>query len=223
MLKKGVKLPIPRAKVVIVDDHPAVREALAIRISSQADLEICGEASDVLDALQVIANTNPDVVVVDIALKTGNGVDLIKRVKDRNSKARMIVWSMFQEELYAERALRAGAMGYLTKEQATSEIIDAIHHILEGRMYLSAEMTEKLLKQATGAASPNASPIDSLSDRELEVFRLIGQGLRNQEIANQLHLSVKTVETYRDRIKDKMALKDSVELNRSALQWILGD
>lgn len=223
MPKKLARLAIPKAKVVIVDDHPAVREALAIRISSQPDLEICGEAGDFAEALQVISATDPDVVVLDIALKNGSGIDLIKRLKERTHKVRMIVWSMFQEELYAERALRAGAMAYLTKEQATSQIIDAIRHIREGRMYLSADMTEKLLKQAVGRTIPTeaSTTLDILSDRELEVFRLIGQGLKNQDIAGQLHLSVKTVETYRDRIKEKLSLKDSMELNRSALQWIL--
>jgi DNA-binding NarL/FixJ family response regulator len=213
----------PAAKVLIVDDHPAVREALTLRVSAQPDLEVCGEAADTAEALQLAAATDPDVVVIDIALKTGNGIDLIKRLKERNAKVRAIVWSMYSEDLYAERAPRAGAMGYINKEQATSKIIEAIRQVLAGRVYLSAAMTEKLLKRTVGRAGPDSSrsPIDALSDRELEVFRLIGQGLKSQEIAAQLHLSVKTVETYRDRIRQKLALSDGTQLARCALQWML--
>jgi DNA-binding NarL/FixJ family response regulator len=210
-------------KVLIVDDHPAVREALAIRISSEPDLEVCGEADDLGDALQVAAATNPDLAVIDIALKTSSGIELIKRLKARSEKIRMIVWSMYGEELYAERALRAGAVGYLTKEKGTSQIIDAIRDVLAGNVYLSAGMTMKLLKRTVGQSPEDSSQsgIDALSDRELEVFRLIGQGLKTQEIALQLHLSVNTVETYRDRIRAKLHLRDGLELTRCALRWAL--
>jgi DNA-binding NarL/FixJ family response regulator len=213
----------PAAKVLIVDDHPAVREALTIRIATQADLEVCGEAADANEALRLAAATDPDVAVIDIGLKTGNGIDLIKRLKARNGKVRTIVWSMYSEDLYAERALRAGAMGYINKEQATGKIIDAIRQVLGGKVYLSADMTEKLLKRAVGQAGPDfgRSPTDTLSDRELEVFRLIGQGVKTQDVAAQLHLSIKTVETYRDRIREKLDLKDGAELARCALQWVL--
>jgi DNA-binding NarL/FixJ family response regulator len=213
----------PAAKVLIVDDHPAVREALIIRIAAQPDLEVCGEAADTAEALQLGAATGPDVAVIDIALKTGNGIDLIKRLKARNHAVRAIVWSMYSEDLYAERALRAGAMGYINKQHATSEIIDAIRQVLDGKIYLSAAMTEKLLKRAVGHPGQDSgrAPIDTLSDRELDVFRLIGQGRKTQEIAEQLHLSVKTVETYRDRIREKLGLTDGGGLARCALQWTL--
>ncbi len=216
------KTPKP-ARVLIVDDHPAVREALALRIAAQPDLEVCGEAADANEALRLAATLDPDVAVIDIGLKIGNGLDLIKRLKARDGKVRMIVWSMFGEDLYAERALHAGAMGYITKEQATGKIIEAIRQILEGKVYLSAAMTEKLLKRKVGQAGPDAgrSPIDCLSDRELEVFRLIGQGIKTAGIAEQMHLSIKTIETYRDRIRVKLDLSDGTELARSATQWVL--
>jgi DNA-binding NarL/FixJ family response regulator len=191
-----------RAKVLIVDDHPAVREALMIRISQVPGLEVCGQAEDVGDALRLIDETKPDVAIVDIALKTGDGIDLIKRIKARNDDVRMLVWSMYGEDLYAERALRAGANGYITKEHATDRIVDAIREVLAGKVYLSPAMSEKLLQRTVGAGRKRAQPtIDMLSDRELEVFRLIGRGVKTAEIAAQLHLSVRTVWTYRDRIR----------------------
>jgi DNA-binding NarL/FixJ family response regulator len=208
------------ARVLIVDDHPAVREALAIRISRESGLKVCGEAADVPEALRLVETTDPDVAVIDIALKTGDGIDLIRRIKSRDQTISMLVWSMYGENLYAERALRAGAMGYLDKEQATSTIIEAIRHVLGGKVYLSPAMTEKLLKRSVGQ-DPGRMPIDSLSDRELEVFRLIGQGVKTQEIAVHLHLSPKTVETYRDRIREKLDLSDGSELARSAFQWVI--
>jgi DNA-binding NarL/FixJ family response regulator len=211
------------ARVLIVDDHPAVREALAIRISTQRDLEVCGEAADMAEALRLIAATDPDVAVIDIALKDGNGIDLIKRIKDRNDRVRMLVWSMYGEDLYAERALRAGALGYLNKEHATDEIVNAIRQVLAGKVYLNRIMTEKLLKRAVGDTGPSLerSPVEALSNRELEVLRLIGQGLKTQEVAERLHLSPKTVETHRDRIRAKLDLKDGHELGRYAQRWVL--
>jgi DNA-binding NarL/FixJ family response regulator len=224
MAKSKIKASKPAARVLIVDDHPAVREALGIRIAAQPDLEVCGEAADANEALRLAATTDPDVAVIDIALNAGNGIDLIKRLKARNNKFRAIVWSMYSEDLYAERALRAGAMGYLSKQHATGKIIEAIRQVLGGRVYLSAAMTEKLLKRSVGQAGQDSgrSPIDTLSDRELDVFRQMGQGRKTQEIAAQLHLSIKTVETYRDRIREKLDLKDGAELAQCAVQWVLG-
>lgn len=211
------------ARVLIVDDHPVVREALAIRIGQEADLEVCGEAADLAEALEVAASTRPDIAVVDIALKTASGIDLIKRLKARDEDTLIIVWSMYGEDLYAQRALRAGARGYITKEQATGKIIEAIRLVLDGKVYLSPAMTDKLLKRAAGLSgmSPASSAIDSLSDRELDVFRLIGKGTKTADIASGLHLSVKTVETYRDRIRTKLDLSDGTELSRCAVQWVL--
>jgi DNA-binding NarL/FixJ family response regulator len=212
-----------RARILIVDDHPAVREALASRIGRQPDLEVCGEAADMSEALRLVADTQPDLAVVDISLKTGSGIDLIKRIKDRNDGVRMLVWSMHSESLYAERALRAGALGYINKDQATDKIVEAIRRVLEGKVYLSDAMAEKMLHRAVGRGRKEVtlSPLDVLADRELEVFHLIGQGVKTMEIAERLHLSVKTVETYRDRIRQKLDLSDGTKLAHYATQWVL--
>jgi DNA-binding NarL/FixJ family response regulator len=223
MTKSGSKTSKPAARVLIVDDHPVVREALAIRISRETDLEVCGEAADVAEAIQLAATTHPDVAVIDLSLKSGSGIDLIKRLAQRNEKLVMIVWSMYSEDLYAERALRAGAMGYINKEQATSTIVEAIRHVLNDKVYLSPAMTAKLLKRRIGSSAkePDHLAIDSLSDRELDVFRLIGQGVKSAEIAARLHLSIKTIETYRERIRQKLGLADGTRLAHYATQWAL--
>jgi DNA-binding NarL/FixJ family response regulator len=212
-----------RARVLIVDDHPAVREALAIRIGRQRDLEVCGEAGDMGEALRLVVDAQPDVIVVDISLKDGNGIDLIKRVKDRNDQVRILVWSMHSEALYAERALRAGALAYINKDQATDRIVEALRRVLAGKVWLSEAMTERMLQRNVGAGreAVGRSPLDALADRELEVFRLIGEGAKTAEIAKRLHLSVKTVETYRDRIRQKLNLSDGTKLTHYATQWVL--
>jgi len=212
-----------RSRVLIVDDHPAVREALALRIGRQSDLEVCGEAADMSEALKLVAETRPDVAVVDISLKTSNGIDLIKRIKDRDDRVRMLVWSMHSESLYAERALRAGALGYINKDQATDRIIEAIRRVLEGKVWLSEAMAERMLHRAVGAGRKEVtlSPLEILADRELEVFRLIGDGVKTGDIAERLHLSVKTIETYRDRIRQKLNLSDGTKLTHYATQWVL--
>jgi DNA-binding NarL/FixJ family response regulator len=215
--KQAVVAP---AKVLVIDDHPAVREGLALRISQHDDLQVCGEAEDVAEALRLSSELDPDIIITDISLKKSDGIDLIKRIKARNPNARILVWSMHSESLYADRALRAGAMGYITKEHATEQIIDAVRQVLAGNLYLSPAMRERLLSRvAGGALTQAATTVDELTDRELQVYRLIGKGVKTQEIAEQLHLSVKTVETYRDRIKKKLELKDATELIRSAALW----
>jgi DNA-binding NarL/FixJ family response regulator len=210
------------SRVLIVDDHPAVREALALRIGMQCDLEVCGEAADIAEAVRLVGESRPDVAVLDISLKTGNGLDLIKRISDRADTIRILVWSTHSEALYAERCLRAGALGYVNKDQATDKIVDAIRRVLEGKVYLSDEMAEKMLHRAVGDGKDvTRSPLDALADRELEVFRLIGGGVKTAEIAERLHLSVKTVETYRDRIRKKLDLSDGTKLAHYATQWAL--
>ena len=212
-----------RARVLIVDDHPAVREALAMRIVRQADLEVCGEAADVGEALRLVADTKPDVAIVDISLKSGCGIDLIKRIKDKNETIRMLVWSTHSELLYAERALRAGALGYVSKDQATDKIVEAIRRVLEGKVYLSDAMVETMLHRTVGDERKEImrSPLDSLANRELEVFRHIGEGLKTAKIADRMHLSVKTIETYRDRIREKLDLSNGTELAHYATKWML--
>lgn len=219
------KQPEKRARVLIVDDHPAVREALAVRIGRQPDLEVVGEAADVGEALRLLEETRPDVVIVDITLKSGDGIDLIKRIKNRDDHVCILVWSMHAESLYAERALRAGALGYVNKDQATDTIVEAIRRVLEGKVWLSEGMAERLLRRAVGGGRKGVarSPLDALADRELEVFRLIGRGVKTADIADRLRLSVKTIETYRDRIRQKLNLSDGTKLAHYATQWVLED
>jgi DNA-binding NarL/FixJ family response regulator len=214
---------IKRARVLIVDDHPAVREALASRIRRQTDLEVCGEAADMAEALRLVAATQPDVAVVDISLRASDGIELIKRIRDRPGAIRVLVWSMHSESLYAERALRAGALGYVNKDQATDTILEAIRRVLEGRIWLSEAAAERMLRRAVGPAGQETtrSPLDSLADRELAVMCLIGEGVKTSEIAKRLSISVKTVETYRDRIRRKLNLADRSELTHYAIQWML--
>ena len=178
-------------KVLIVDDHPAVREGLAVRIASQPDLEVCGQAADTAEAMKLVEAARPDVVVVDIQLKTGNGLDLVERIKAHDKSIRILVWSMYPDAMYAQRALHAGALGYINKEHATGRIVEAIRRVRDGKIYLCEETAEQLLGQAVGRAKHRkASGVESLSDRELEVFRLIGQGLTTSQIAHRLHRSV---------------------------------
>jgi DNA-binding NarL/FixJ family response regulator len=212
-----------RARVLIVDDHPAVREALGIRIAQTPDLEVCGQAEDMAEALRLVDELEPDIAIVDISLKAGDGIDLIKRVRNRKGNVRTLVWSMYGEDLYAERALRAGADGYITKEHATGDIVEAIRHVLAGKLYLSQATGQTLLQRSVGRRKKAGQQpaIDTLSDRELEVLRLIGQGVKTDEIAAQLHLSVRTVWTYRDRIRDKLQLRDAVDLVRYATRWMM--
>jgi DNA-binding NarL/FixJ family response regulator len=212
-----------KSRVLIVDDHPAVREALALRIGQQPDLEVCGEAADQGEALRLIAGAMPDVAVVDITLKKGSGIDLIKRIRERDERVRVVVWSMHSEALYAERALRAGALGYVNKDQATDRIVDAIRSALGGKVYLSEAMTTRVLQRAVGGAPETItpSPLSVLADRELEVFRLIGEGVKTADIGERLHLSVKTIETYRDRIRRKLDLSDGTMLVHYATRWVL--
>ena len=212
-----------RSRVLIVDDHPAVREALSLRIGLQRDLEVCGEAADMGEALRLVAETRPHLAVVDIKLKTSDGIDLIKRIKGRYDYVRILVWSAHSEALYADRALRAGAQGYVNKDQATDRIIEAIRRVLEGKVWLSEAMTERMLQRTVGGGRDEMtrSPLNVLADRELEVFRLIGEGVKTAEIAERLHLSIKTVETYRDRIRQKLELDDGTKLARYATEWVL--
>jgi len=208
---------------LIVDDHPAVREGLVWRIARQPDLTVCGEAADFADALRLVETTGPDVVVIDISLKSGSGIDLVKRIKGRDSSIRMLVCSMYPDSLYAERALRTGALGYINKEKTTGHILDAIRSVRRGEIYLSDETTQRLLHRTVGhSASPGLS-VESLSDRELEIFKLIGEGRGTSEMADLLHLSVHTVETYRRRIRLKLNIRTASEVVHAATQWALVD
>ena len=210
-----------KAKILIVDDHPGVREGLAMHLATQPDLEVCGEAEDMAGALALLASAQPDVAIIDIALKNSNGIELIRRIKDRHDPVRILVWSMYPESLYAERALRAGAQGYLNKGQATRHVLDAIHAILQGRVYVSGVLADQLLQGVVGRRPEERPAIDNLSDRELEAFQLIGEGLTTESIAEKMHVSPKTVETFRARIKEKLGITNLTELIQRASQWVV--
>lgn len=212
----------PKFRILIVDDHPLVRRGLRELIQNEPDLEVCGDAAGATEALQMLDATNPDLVIIDIFLKEGHGIELIKQIKARNERVKMLVSSMHDEALYAERVLRAGAMGYINKQEASDNVLHAVRQVLRGKVYLSAKMTERMLRGVLSAReATERPPIDRLTDRELEVFELIGQGLTARQIANQLHLSVKTIETHRENIKTKFNIKSAAELSRHAMQWVL--
>ena len=213
-----------RAGILLVDDHPIVIEGLTQLINQQQDLIVWGEASDSLGALKAIETLKPNLAIVDISLKNGSGLDLIKSLQQRFPKLPILVLSMHDESLYAERVLRAGARGYITKQEATEKLITAIRRVLDGEIYLNEKVTSKILSRVISTSpAKNLSSINRLSDRELEVFQLIGQGHGTREIAELLHLSIKTVETYREHIKDKLQLKDATELVRYAVRWAEGE
>lgn len=208
--------------ILIVDDHPVSRDGLATRIAMEPDLEVCGEAADVVDALKAIESCQPTLAIIDISLETGNGLELVKEIKARFPEVRMLVWSMFDESLYAERAVMAGAMGYVNKKNVRETMIEAIRTILKGNVYINPAYVSKMLNRlGPGNSMAVRSPAESLSDRELEAFTLIGQGLKTAEIAQRMNLTHNTIETYRARIKEKLALKHSAELARAATQWVL--
>lgn len=204
-----------------MDDHPIVREGLSMRISAQDDFQVCGEAATEDEAFSLVDSTRPDVIIVDISLKNGNGIDLVKRVKAKFPSVKMLVLSGFQDSLYAERALRAGAMGYLNKQDANEKILDGIRTILEGKRFVSPEIAQRLINHALGSGDIAKSPIERLSDRELEIFRMIGEGKTTSAIANTLFVSTHTVDTHRENIKRKLDAKNAGELIRAAVQWVL--
>jgi len=207
--------------VLIVDDHPIVRQGLAQLIDQETDLTVCGQAEDAHQAMRDIRNLNPDMVVVDISLKDTSGIELIKDIKVQYPNLPVLTLSMHDEAVYAERALRAGAKGYIMKQEATEKVVTAIRRVLAGEVYVSEGMAAKMVsKLVAGPAEAGGSPVDRLSDRELEVFRLIGAGFGTREMAEKLHLSVKTIETYRAHIKEKLDLLDANELLRTAITWV---
>ena len=207
-------------KILIVDDHPLVRAGLAQLIGDCPDLEVCAEAADMAEALTQIDSTNPDLAIIDLSLAGGSGLDLIEHIKSRNRNILMLVASMHDEMLYAERVLAAGARGYINKQEAQESIIRAIRQVLGGKVYLSEAMTERMLSGMVDAG-PEKRDIDSLSNRELQVFELIGQGVPSGQIASQLNLSIKTIETHQAHIKRKLGLGSAHELNQRAIRWTM--
>jgi DNA-binding NarL/FixJ family response regulator len=210
----------PKTRVLIVDDHPLYRESLAQFINREPDMEVCGQCGSASEALACLEAAKPDLMTVDISLKDSNGLDLIKSAKAQNDQVRIIALSMFDEGLYAERLLHVGARGYVMKEEAVAQILTAIRRVMDGKVHLSEAMTERMLMKKAEGVPENVTSIETLSDRELEVFQFIGEGVTSSEIAKRLHLSVKTVETYRANIKTKLHLKNNMELIRHAVQWV---
>lgn len=209
-----------RTRVLLVDDHPLVRERLAEVIGRESDLRVCGEAEDRHEALEAIEATHPDLVVVDLTLKNSDGMELLKDIHARWPKVLMLVVSMHDESLYAERVLRAGARGYITKQEATRNILRAMRCVLEGNIYLNQTIATQILSRLAGPTGPRtATPADLLADRELQVFELTGRGLNTRQIAQRLHLGAKTVETYRGRIREKLKVKNPAELLQLAITW----
>jgi len=215
-------IPKPKARVLLVEDHPVVYHGLAMLIDDEPDLSVCGGCESAREVMVLVRKLKPDVVVIDIALGDGNGLDLIKEIHERDEALPILALSMHDEAVYAERALRAGARGYIMKKEAMDKVMGAIRKVLGGELYISdrmaSRMVTKLISPKTGA---NASPVETLSDREFEVFRMISQGTGPTEMAKRLGVSVKTIETHREHVKDKLNLKTAAELTRFALQWAL--
>ena len=210
-----------KARVVIVEDHPMFRERLALLINREDDMMVCGEADNVRDGLLLIQQTKPQIAIVDISLRGSGGLDLIKDMRAQEINVPVLVLSMHEESLYAERVIRAGAKGYITKHEASAKVMIAIRQVLRGEIYLEAQMMSKLVhKMVAGVPADPAKPIARLTDRELEVFELIGLGRTTREIGAQLHVGLTTVDTYRARIKEKLQLENASRLHLEASRWV---
>ena len=212
-----------RSRVFIVDDHPIVRQGLKLLIDQEPDLMVCGDAENADAVLPAIRALKPAIAVIDLSLGHDSGIELIKTIRLQHPDLPLLVLSMHDESLYAERALRAGARGYIMKQEAPEKVIIAIKQVLQGDIYLSDAMKAKMLNKIIDSREKKSSPIELLSDRELQVFKLLGSGLSTRQISDQLHVSIKTVEAYRANIKEKLNLKSSAELVQHAIHWILSE
>jgi len=212
-----------KTRVFLVDDHPIVRRGFQLLLSLEPDLVVCGEADSAPAALQKILALTPDVAIIDLALKGGSGLELIKQLRAQGLRLKLLVFSMRDEGIYAERALRAGADGYLTKEEGAEKAIQAIRMLMQGKRYLSEPVAAKMMDSLVGQSPQADGTIASLSDRELEVLELIASGLGSREIAQKLHLSMKTVESHREHIKSKLGLARATELVNYAFNWFHGE
>ena len=211
-----------RAPVLIVDDHPIVRQGLKLLINQEPDLIVCGEAENARSVLPAIHDLKPSIAVIDLSLGRDSGIELIKTIRLQHPDLPLLVLSMHDETLHAERALRAGAKGYIMKQEAPEKVIIAIRQVLQGKIYVSDAMGAKLLNKLIDSSRDEpSSPIELLSDRELQVFQLLGRGLGTRQVADQLNVSIKTVEAYRANIKEKLNLKGSAELVQHAIHWVL--
>ncbi len=209
-----------KTQVYLVDDHPLVRESLTSLINQQADLAVCGEAETGARALREIAALKPDVAILDISLKESSGLELIKAAKTTMPELSIVVLSMHDEELYAERCIRAGAGGYVMKREASNRVVTAVREVLAGRMCVSDQMAAAFAKKfVSGRRAGGDSPVSALSDRELEVFGLLGKGMATRQVAEHMDVSIKTVQAYCARIKHKLHLASATELLREAIHW----
>jgi len=209
-----------KSRVFVVDDHPIVRQGLALLINRESDLMVCGEAEDAQSALQSMANSQPDILIVDISLNGPDGLDLLKDIRTRCAELPVLILSMHDESIYAERALRAGAQGYIMKQEATDKVLVALRRILAHEIYVSERIANRMLQRYIGSSSTGRpSSVGDLTDRELEVFRLIGEGHSTRRIAEELHISIKTVESYQAHIKEKLSIRSARELVQHAIQW----
>jgi DNA-binding NarL/FixJ family response regulator len=222
MNRAKTKLELRKRRIFLVDDHPVTRDGLARLINHELDLEVCGTAGTAAGAAQEIEKQKPDLVIIDVSLGKGaSGLELIKDLASRQRQLKMLALSTHDETLYAERALRAGAKGYVMKQESTEHVMQAIRKILNGEVHVSKRMSDRLLHKMTQPhAAPTVSDIERLSDRELEVYRLLGQGRGTRQIAAELHLSISTVETHRAHIKEKLRLDSTPELLRHAVEWV---
>jgi DNA-binding NarL/FixJ family response regulator len=210
-----------KTAVFVVDDHPLVRQGLGQIINAEPDMTVCGEAEDSAKALHGISTRNPDLVIVDISLRGNSGLELIKSIKAIRHTLPVLVFSMHDETVYAQRALRAGARAYVMKQESADKIIAAIRRVMKGEIYVSNRVADQVLHQmVAGGANPTESPVDRLSDRELEVIQMIGRGRSTREIASALNLSVKTIESHRAHIKEKLNLRNATELVQFSVQWV---
>jgi DNA-binding NarL/FixJ family response regulator len=210
-----------KARIIIVDDHPIVRRGFQLLVGLEPDLTICGEADNAPAALEQVLKLQPDLAVVDLALKNSSGLELVKELRTQCPQVKVLVFTMHDEPLYAERVLKAGAHGYVTKEEGTEKAIEAIRNLLKGKPYVTGHLAEHFLETMTGfAKTKTAGLLESLSDREFEVLELIGSGLGSAEIAHQLKVSVKTVESHREHIKAKLGLRRTTRLVQYAFNWV---
>lgn len=208
-------------RVLVVDDHPAIREALAFTIRDKIDMELCGQAGTASEAIDIISDVVPDVVIVDISLKDAHGLDLVQKIRSQHSNVQLLVYSMYDELAYAERAIHVGALGYLSKSEPTRHIVDAIRCVMRGEVYLSRRMTSRILGKVV-KEQQKGFIVGKLTDREMAIFEMLGEGLNINDISRRLNLSRKTVETYRRRVKEKLGLDSVSALMQYAIQWMHG-
>jgi DNA-binding NarL/FixJ family response regulator len=224
MLTRAQQNQTRRNRIFLIDDHPIVRQGLALLINREVDLEVCGDAEGAASAMAVLGSAAPDLIILDISLNGPDGLDLLKTIRLKDAHVPVLVLSMHDETTYAERSLRAGANGYIMKQEAAEKVLIAIRRIIGGEVYLSERLTNKMLQQIVRGSDPTRrSPMAKLSDRELEIYRLIGSGHATRQIADELHISIKTVESYQAHIKVKLSLRTARELVQHAIEWTVAE